>query len=74
METTTVFDERKYTPRELAATHHLHESPIRRIFHDQPGVIRIGAAGSARSHLRLRIPESVARRVFAEMTVGSERI
>jgi len=60
-----------YTAEELAATKKLHPSTIRRMFADEPGVIRFGREASAnrRQYFTLRIPASVARRVFEAMTV-----
>lgn len=61
--------ERHYTPGELAEAWRLDETTIRRIFIDEPGVLKIGrptARGGKRSYLTLRIPESVAARVYRE--------
>ncbi len=64
-------NEPKYTPEELAKLTKLHPSTVRKMFLDQPGVLRLGHAGSRRrrQHFTLRIPASVAARVFGEMTV-----
>lgn len=66
-------DERKFTPEELAQIHKLHPSTIRKLFVDEPGVIRLGHAGLGRrrQYFTLRIPASVAERVFRNMTVGA---
>lgn len=61
--------ERHFTPKELAALWALDESTIRRIFYDEPGVLRIGKAqrrDGKRDYVSLRIPESVAARVHQE--------
>jgi hypothetical protein len=71
MDTPTALDEPKYTPEELAQIYKLHPSTIRKRFVDEPGVIRMGHAGSRRrkQYFTIRIPASVASRVFGEMTV-----
>ncbi len=61
--------ERHYTPKELAAVWRLDETTIRRLFIDEPGVLKIGKSGrrdGKRDYLSLRIPESVAQRVHGE--------
>jgi len=61
--------ERHLTPRELADIWRLVETTIRRIFQDQPGVLKIGKANrrdGKRDYVTLRIPESVAERVYRE--------
>ena len=61
--------QRHYTPKELSAVWRLDETTIRRLFIDQPGVLKIGKSGrrdGKRDYLSLRIPESVARRVHGE--------
>jgi len=61
--------ERHYTPKELAAVWRLDETTIRRLFIDEPGVLKIGRCGrreGKRDYLSLRIPESVAKRVHGE--------
>jgi hypothetical protein len=60
--------ERHYTPQQLAELWLLHESTIRRLFLDEPGVLKYGNSYSRsgrREYVTLRIPESVARRVYA---------
>ena len=61
--------QRHYTPKELAAVWRLDETTIRRLFIDEPGVLKIGKSGrrdGKRDYLSLRIPESVAQRVHGE--------
>jgi hypothetical protein len=61
--------ERHYTPKELAENWKLDESTIRRIFQDEPGVLKIGKSGrrdGKRDYVTLRIPESVATRLYRE--------
>jgi hypothetical protein len=58
--------ERHYTAKELAALWALDETTIRRMFYDEPGVLKIGRANrrdGKRDYVSLRIPESVALRV-----------
>ena len=65
-------DEPIFKPAELAKMTKYHESTIRRMFVDEPGVIRLGNPGGRhrRQYFTLRIPLSVVRRVFGRMTVG----
>lgn len=59
--------ERHFTPKQLAELWLLHESTIRRLFLDEPGVLKYGNSYSRsgrREYITLRIPESVARRVY----------
>jgi hypothetical protein len=67
-------DEPVFTAEELATLKKLHPSTIRRLFLDEPGVIRLGHSGSRKrhQHFTLRIPRSVADRVFQRMTVGGK--
>ena len=61
-----------FTPDELAKAKRLHPATIRKLFVDEPGVFRLGHGGSGkrRQYYSLRIPASVAQRVFERMTVG----
>jgi hypothetical protein len=58
--------ERHYTPKELAELWRVDESTIRRLFRDEPGVLRIGEAGrrGKRDYVTLRIPASTAARFY----------
>lgn len=61
--------ERHLDPKELAAAWKLDVTTIRRIFIDEPGVLKIGKADrrdGKRDYVTLRIPESVAVRVYQE--------
>lgn len=71
-QTATEIEETIFTSEELAASKKLHPSTIRKMFMNQPGVIRLGhpASEGRQQYFTLRIPASVARRVFAAMTVG----
>ena len=71
-QTATEIEEKIFTSEELAASKKLHPSTIRKMFMNQPGVIRLGhpASEGRQQYFTLRIPASVARRVFTAMTVG----
>ena len=58
--------ERHFTPKELAELWRLDESTIRRLFQDEPGVLKIGEAGrrTKRDYVTLRIPASAAARFY----------
>lgn len=64
--------ERHYTPNEIAESWNMSLDSIRRLFRDEPGVLKFGTVvsrpGCKRAHATLRIPESVFRRVYARMT------
>jgi hypothetical protein len=65
----TVIFERHYTPKELAALWALDETTIRRLFYDEPGVLKLGKANrrdGKRDYVSLRIPESVVLRVHRQ--------
>jgi hypothetical protein len=55
-----------YTPRELAKLWQLSEQSIRRLFQDEPDVFVMGSSKrrGRRAYQTLRIPESVALRVW----------
>jgi hypothetical protein len=62
---------RHLTPAEIARAWALDESTVRRMFHDAPGVLKLGrtiAARGKRSYTTLRIPREVAERVYQERT------
>jgi hypothetical protein len=60
--------ERHFTPKELAEVWKLDESTVRRMFQDQPGVLKIGSTGrrTKRDYITLRIPASTAARFYQE--------
>jgi hypothetical protein len=72
MDATDFLSEKKFTTNELAENAGLHPNTIRKLFLDEPGVVRIGrpARGRHRQYFKLLIPTSVAQRVFQRMTVG----
>jgi hypothetical protein len=63
--------ERHYTVKELGALWKLSGSTVIKIFRDEPGVLKIGRERrrGRRSHMTLRIPESVVQRVYRRMVV-----
>jgi hypothetical protein len=58
--------ERHYTPKELADLWRLDQSTVRRMFQDEPGVLKIGSTGrrKKRDYVTLRIPASTAARFY----------
>jgi hypothetical protein len=62
-----------FTSEELAELKRVHLTTIIKWFMDEPGVMRIGkgALGEKRQYFSLRIPASVAQRVFQRMTVSA---
>jgi hypothetical protein len=60
---------RHFTPAELAESWKVDETTIRRIFIEQPGVLKLGRqlpGRKRRSYVTLRIPAHVAARVYLE--------
>ena len=60
-----------YTASELAELWKLDETTIRRMFQDEPGVLKIGKSkrrDGKRDYVTLRIPEAIALRVYAART------
>jgi len=61
-----------YTVGYLAKRWHLNVNTVRSWFVDEPGVLRLGTSvlrpGRKRTMIHLRIPESVARRVYQRHT------
>lgn len=61
--------ERHFEPRELAELWKLDPTTIRRLFQDEPGVLKIGKTNrrdGKRDYVTLRIPASVAERIYRE--------
>jgi hypothetical protein len=70
--------ERHFSPAELGELWNLSADTIRRTFENEPGVLVFENAerASSRRFRTLRIPESVARRVYARLsncTTGGKR-
>jgi hypothetical protein len=62
--------ERHYYIREIARLWGFSNDMIRRIFENEPGVVRVGEMEKLhkRRYVSLRIPESVMRRVHRRLT------
>lgn len=62
------FDERHFTLAEIASRWSISHEKARRLFHNEPGVVRFhGPENSTREYNTYRIPESVATRVRLRM-------
>jgi len=63
-------EERHYSVNELSVLWNLSKQTIRRLFQDEPDVVRIGEKDvrHKRSYVTLRIPESVVRRVHQRLS------
>lgn len=69
---TELFQGRHYSVKELADAWNLSPDTIRRLFADEPGVLVIenpDRRHGRRRYASLRIPESVARRVYQKLSV-----
>jgi hypothetical protein len=62
--------ERHYTTDEIATVWNVSADTIKRIFCDEPGVLKVSRPRSKykRSYTTLRIPQSVLDRVYRRMT------
>jgi hypothetical protein len=63
--------ERHYTPQQLAELWGFEQTTIRRMFIDEPGVLKEGKQtrrDGKRPYVSLRIPASVAQRVYERKT------
>jgi len=65
------FAARHYSPDELAECWQLSVDSVRRLFENEPGVLVFEnpERGSARRRRTLRIPESVAERVYHRLSI-----
>ncbi len=62
------FAERHYAVAEIAALWNLSADKVRRLFQSEPGVLILAdAKPGKRRHITLRIPESVAERVYRRL-------
>ena len=61
--------EKHYSVCELAQLWGLSEKTVRRMFHDEPGVVKFGHEERRfkRAYMTLRIPESVVQRVHRRL-------
>jgi hypothetical protein len=58
------FEERHFTLAEIAARWRISHEKARRLFHNEPGVVRFhDVKNTRRAYNSYRIPESVAKRV-----------
>jgi hypothetical protein len=66
-----IFQERHYTVAEIAEILQLSRDVIRKLFEREPGVLVIGGdeTRSKRGYHTLRIPESVAVRVYRRLRI-----
>jgi hypothetical protein len=62
--------ERHYTIRELSKLWHLSYEATRRLFVDEPGVLRVGGRlrKNRRGYQSMRVPASIARKVYRRVT------
>lgn len=66
-------EEPHYTPDEVAGFWHLNANSVRRMFRDEPGVLKFGNGKSTykkRAYTTIRIPKGVLDRVYRRMTSG----
>ena len=66
-------NERHYSVAELGKLWNLSEKTIRRMFENEPGVLRWGKSEARlrRGYITLRIPESVASHVHRRLRIGA---
>jgi hypothetical protein len=64
-----ICEERHYSVIQLSALWNLSKQTVRRLFENEPDVVRIGEreARRKRGYVTLRIPESVVRRVHQRL-------
>lgn len=59
--------ERHLTSKELAELWNMSTTAIYRMFYDEPGVLKLGSTSKRfRTRRELRIPQSVAERVYGD--------
>lgn len=63
-------DERHYSSQDLAKLWNVSAQTIRKMFRNEPGVLRLGSNGDRRTlgYVSLKIPHSVAARVHARLS------
>jgi hypothetical protein len=73
VEITDISNERHYSVAELGTLWNLSEKTIRRMFENEPGVLRWGKSEARlrRGYITLRIPESVALRLHRRLRIGA---
>ncbi len=63
--------ERHYSVSELAAAWNISDDKVRELFLNEPGILNFGKPNRRKRIYRpIRIPESVAARVYARLTNG----
>lgn len=64
------FDEKHFSPAELAKAWGVSVELIRSLFRTEPGVLKLGSNGTRhrRGYITLRIPENVAQRVHRRLS------
>jgi len=71
--------EKHYSPQEVAEIWGLSDDKVRRLFQDEPGVLKVGEPSQRlgrklkRRYFMLRIPESVVIRVHQRLSFGTGR-
>ena len=70
IERSPLMKEKHYTPDDLAGMWGVSVDSIRRIFREEPGVLKMGDKNPKhkRQYLTLRIPESVVERVYSRLS------
>lgn len=73
IDSTNISVDKHYSVSELAKIWKLSENTIRRMFENEPGVIKWGAAEGRfkRRYITLRIPETVVLRVHRQLRTAS---
>ena len=68
--TDSPLDQKHYTPEEIAEKLGLSRDSIIKLFRNEEGVLKLSRPGCRykRTYTTLRIPESVARRVYARLS------
>jgi hypothetical protein len=63
--------EQYFTPKELGEILKVHEKTVKRMFQDEPGVLKLNQKRllRGRPHVTLRIPRSVFERVARKMAL-----
>lgn len=64
------FEQKHYTPQELGELLNVSPNTVRRVFRDQPGVLKLKCG----RHTLLRIPETLAARWYDRHTRGWQEI
>jgi len=70
LEQSNLMSDKHYSPDELAEMWGVSAEKIRSIFREEPGVLKIGKAGTRvkRGYFTLRIPRDVVERVYTRLS------